>query len=136
MKRKLIIQIVICLTALFALGGVCGYALSGRETQQRSTYPGGRQWAERWLERRMAEDFAAIAATPDQEARLRPIYSSLLADVQAIQQESAQKVTEAFKKHNRELRSKLSGAQLEALQSLGQERISRPRKASREPTQP
>jgi len=49
--------------------------------------------------KRMAEDFERLGTTPEQQEELRPIYSQLLTEFNAIQAESAQKVANSFKRH-------------------------------------
>jgi len=55
---------------------------------------------------------------------LKP-YEQLLADMQAIQRESEQKVAEAFKRHARDVWSQLTPAQREELRQLQSERAAR-----------
>ncbi len=125
MNAKPVLKIFICLLALFLMGSVCGYAVSGRISQWRPASSRTQEWAERWLEKRMARDFAAIEATPEQQQQLRPSYERLLSDFNAIQDESAQKVTEALKRHSLDLRKKLTPAQREIIKQTNQERVSR-----------
>ncbi|RFC41655.1 MAG: hypothetical protein DVB23_003365 [Verrucomicrobia bacterium] len=129
MNSKSILRIVACLTALFLLGGVCGYATSGR-LDPRPSYPRSTQWAERWMEQRMVEDFQRIGATPEQQDELRPIYGRLLAEFNAIQEESAQKVSDSFKRHGRDVWMKLTPEQREEFQKVNQERRNRAPKSS------
>jgi len=124
MTSKSILKIVACLTALFLLGSVCGYATSGR-LAPRANYPRSTQWAERWLEKRMAEDFQRLAATPEQQEELRPIYHRLLNEFNAIQAESAEKVTDSFKRHGRDIWMQLTPEQRSEFQKLNQERRTR-----------
>ena len=125
MKTKLISQIIVTLVVLFGLGGLCGYAMSVRIHSGRPAWTRSQQWAERWLEQRMAQDFARIDATPEQQAKLKPSYDRLLSDFNAIQQESAQKVTEAFKRHGLDMWKQLTPEQRETLRQTNQERLQR-----------
>ena len=102
----------------------------------RASYPRSTQWAECWLEQRMAQDFAAIKATPEEQEKLRPVYEHLLEDFKTIQKEAAQKVTESFKQHTREVRDQLTAEHREAMQTLNQERLGRVRKINHESTRP
>ena len=125
MNWKSVLKIVVCLTALFLLGSVCGYATSGR-IATRPAYPrDSSQWAERWLQQRMAEDFARLGATPEQQEELRPIYNRLLTEFNAIQAESAQKVAASFKRHGRDIWMQLTPEQRDEFQKLNQERRAR-----------
>lgn len=132
MKAKLITQIVLCLLLLFALGGVCGYAMSSRIPPRRPAWTQSREWAAHWMEHRMATDFAAIQATPEQREALRPAYDALLEDFHSIQNESAQKIGAAFKRHGTEVRKHLSPAQREQLRLVNQSRM----RADRKPVTP
>ena len=121
-----VVKVVSCLTGLFLLGNVCGFAVSGRVAAARGPAAvGGGQWVERWLERRMAEDFATIQATPEQQELLRPTYEHLRAEFSTIRQEGAQKVAEAIKRHRQEMWAKLTPEQRKALLQSNQERRSR-----------
>ena len=73
----------------------------------------------------MAQDFARIDATPEQQAALRQSYDRLLSDFNAIQQESAQKVTDAFKRHGLDMWKQLTPEQREIIRQTNQERVSR-----------
>lgn len=134
MNAKPVLKIASCLIALFLMGSMCGYAVSGRIGGKGASFPHLTQWAERWLEQRMEQDFAAIQATPEQQEKLRPLYDHLLNDFKVIQHEAAQKVTESFKNHNRELRDQLTAEQRDAMQKLNQERMGRGRKINHEST--
>jgi len=125
MKTKLISQIIITLVVLFGLGGLCGYAMSARIHSGRPAWTQSQKWAERWLEHRMTQDFARIDATPEQQAKLKPSYDRLLSDFNAIQQESAQKVTDAFKRHGLDMWKQLTPEQREIIRQTNQERVSR-----------
>jgi Spy/CpxP family protein refolding chaperone len=121
-----VVKVVSCLTGLFLLGNVCGVAVSGRVAAARGSVPiGGGQWVERWLDRRMAEDFATIQATPEQQEQLRSTYGHLRADFSTIRQEAAQKVAEAIKRHRQEMWAKLTPEQRKAFLKSNQERRSR-----------
>jgi hypothetical protein len=124
MNWKSVIKVVSCLTGLFLLGSVCGFAMSGRVAAARGSVPvgGGSKWVERWLDRRMAEDFAVIQATPEQQQQLRPAYEHLRADFSAIRQEAAQKVAEAIKRHRQEMWAQLTPEQREVFRQTYQER--------------
>lgn len=123
MKRKLITQIIISLAVLFGLGGLCGYAMSSRVHSGRPAWTRSQQWAERWIERRMAEDFARLEATPEQQAALRASYERLLSDFNAIQADASVKVAEAFKRHGADMWRNLTPQQRETLRQTNQERL-------------
>lgn len=125
MNRKVIAQIVVCLVVLFALGSICGYAVSDRVVRVRQARAQPLEWADRWMERRIAEDFARLSVTPEQEAALRPVYERLLSDFKVIQQESAQKVTDAFKRHRVDTWKQLTPAQREIFRQANLDRASR-----------
>jgi Spy/CpxP family protein refolding chaperone len=125
MKTKLLTQIIITLVVLFGLGGLCGYAMSARIHSGRPAWTQSQQWAERWLEQRMAQDFARIDATPEQQAKLKPSYDRLLSDFNAIQAEASAKVAEAFKRHGLDMWKQLTPEQREIIRQTNQERVSR-----------
>lgn len=125
MNWKPLAQIFACLAALFVLGGVCGYSLSSRAATRPEAKPAsGGTWASRWVERCMAEDLVAIQPTPEQEAKLRPIYGLLLDDLEAIQRDSATRVGEALRKRGRQVAEFLTPEQVAALQETHQRRRS------------
>jgi hypothetical protein len=125
MKTKLISQIIVSLVVLFGLGGLCGYAMSNRVHSDRPAWTRSQQWTERWIEYRMAQDFARIDATPEQQAKLTPSYDRLLSDFNAIQAEASSKVAEAFKRHGTDMWRNLKPDQREKLRQTNQERVSR-----------
>ena len=125
MNWKPAVKVVSCLVALFVMGSMCGYAVSGRVRKSRPAWTQNQEWAERWLEQRMAQDFAAIQATPEQQERLRPSYDRLRSDFNAIQQESAQKVTDAFKRHGLAMWQQLTPEQRKIMQQTNRERRNR-----------
>jgi hypothetical protein len=129
MKTKLVTQIIVCLALLFGLGGLCGFAMSERRRTARPSLaqrPELRQeWTRRWVERRMAEDFARVAATPQQQSTLRASYDAMIAEFNAIQAESSAKVAAAFKRHGVETWKQLTPAQREQLRQLNDERRQR-----------
>jgi Spy/CpxP family protein refolding chaperone len=125
MNAKPVFKVVSCLVALFVMGSMCGYAVSSRVTHGRPAWTQSQEWAERWLEQRMAQDFSRIEATPEQQAQLKPSYDRLLSDFNAIQRESAQKVTDAFKRHGLDIWKQLTPKQRETLRQTNQERVSR-----------
>lgn len=122
MKTKLVTQILVTLVVIFGLGGLCGYAMSGRFHSGQPSQTQGSPWAKRWVEKCMADDFAAIHATPEQEEVLKPVYEALLQDFQAIQQEAAARVGVALRARGREIGMKLTPAQLEAFQQSHRQR--------------
>lgn len=93
MKTKLLTQIIVSLVVLFGLGGLCGYAMSARVHSGRPAWTRSEEWTRSWIEHRMAQDFARIEATPEQQAALRQSYDRLLCDFNDIQAEAAAKVT-------------------------------------------
>jgi hypothetical protein len=123
MRAKLIAQIVVFLVLLFSLGGVCGYAMSTQIQPRRPAWTQSKEWAARWIEHRMSSDFSAIQATPEQQELLRPIYEQLLADFSVIQDESAQKIGAAFKRHGTEMWKQLTPEQREQLRRINQQRL-------------
>ncbi len=124
MKTKLLTQIIVSLVVLFGLGGLCGYAMSARVHSGRPAWTRSEEWAQRWLERRMQSDFAAIEATPEQQAVLRQSYDRLLSDFNAIQAEASAKLTEAFKRHGADMWRQLTPKQQESLRQINQQRKS------------
>jgi hypothetical protein len=122
-NSKLVTQIAFTLVALFGLGGWCGYAASSRLHSGRPAWTRGQKWAERWIEHRMAQDFARLDATPEQQAALRSSYEQLLSDFNTIQAEASAKVAEAFKRHGTEVWKELTPEQREILRQTNQERL-------------
>jgi hypothetical protein len=129
MKTKLVTQIIVCLALLFGLGDLCGFAMSERRYSPRlllaQHQEAREEWARRWVERRMAEDFARVAATPEQQAKLRASYDTLLAEFSAIQAEPSAKIAAAFKRHGVDTWKQLTPAQREQLRQLNNERRQR-----------
>ena len=121
MKSKLITRIVVSLVVLFGLGGLCGYAMSTQIHKARPGWTQNPDWTRRWIERRMAEDFARIGATPEQQEQLRSSYERLRTDFNAIQAESSAKVRDAFRRHGAELRRQLTPEQRELLRPFTQQ---------------
>lgn len=121
MKTNSTSTILSCLAALFLLGGVCGYAMSGR-IATRWTGRVSSDWTERWRERRITADFAVLQPTPAQEEKLRPIYDKLIAEFHAIQEESAQRVNESFRRFNRDVREHLTPEQRQRQRELIRQR--------------
>lgn len=125
MKTKLITQIIASLAVLFGLGGLCGYAMSARVHSGRPAWTRSEEWARRWIEHRMAQDFARLEPTPEQQAALRASYDRLLSDFNAIQADASAKVTEAFKRHGADVWRNLTPQQRETLRQTNQERLDR-----------
>ena len=123
MKTKLLTQIIVSLVVLLGLGGLCGYAMSARVNSGRPAWTRSEEWTRRWIEHRMAQDFARIEATPDQQAALRQSYDRLLSDFNAIQAEASAKVTEAFKRHGTDTWKQLTPEQREVMRQTNQERL-------------
>lgn len=115
MNTRQVLKVIGCLLLLFVLGSVCGYALSGRMPRPRASWMASKPWAERWLQQRMTQDFERLGITTEQEAKIRPVYDQLLADFNAIQRESQQKVADAFRRHRTEMRKHLTPEQREQL---------------------
>ena len=123
MRTRLLTQIIFTLVLLFGLGGFCGYAMSTRIHTQRPAFGRGKEWAARAVERRKAEDFARLGATPEQQAALSPIYEKLLSDIHGIQTETAARVAQAFKQHGAEVWRNLGPEQREIFRQSIQERL-------------
>ena len=127
MKTKLVTQIIVCLALLFGLGGLCGFAMSERRHTLRPPLAQRQElreeWTRRWVEKRMAQDFARLEATPEQQSLLRQSYDRLLSDFNAIQAEASAKVTEAFKRHGTDMWRNLTAQQRETLRQTNQERL-------------
>lgn len=116
------IRVVVYLVLLFAAGTALGL---GWSQMRRPAWTQSPEWAQRWLQRRMQSDFETIQATPEQQAKLKPSYDRLLSDFNAIQQESAQKVTDAFKRHGLDMWKQLTPEQREIIRQTNQERLNR-----------
>jgi hypothetical protein len=123
MKSKLLTQIIFSLVVLFALGGLCGYAMSARVHSARPAWTRSEEWARRWIEHRMAQDFARLEATPEQQGVLRESYDRLLSDFNVIQAEASAKLTDAFKRHSTDMWRNLTPAQRETMRQTNQQRL-------------
>jgi len=116
-------KIILCLFALFTLGAASGVGITKTVQPSRAQQ---RAWSEQaWLERRYAEDVQRVDATPEQQEMLREQYDLLVADVQAIRDDTAKRIREAFGKRNTEIYRKLPPAQREAYRKLTEERRAR-----------
>lgn len=125
MKKKLITQIAATLLLLFSLGAVCGFVTSSRLQSGRPAWTKSEEWARRWIDRRMRQDFTRLEPTPEQQAAMRESYERLLSDFNAIQADASEKIAEAFKRHGTNVWRQLTPEQRESLRQLNQERRSR-----------
>jgi len=125
MKKKLITQIAASLLLLFSLGAVCGFSASSRIQSGRPAMTKSEEWARRWIDRRMEQEFARLDATPEQEAALRASYEQLLSEFNAIQAEASEKVAEAFKRQGGQMWKALDPERREILRQIRQERRDR-----------
>jgi Spy/CpxP family protein refolding chaperone len=133
MNVKPLLKVSLCLAGIFLLGSVCGVAMSGHVgAARRPTVAGGGQWIERWLDRRMANDFAVIQATPEQQQELRGTYDDLRADLDNIRQDAKERVTAAISRHRQNLWAKLTPEQRKDLWQATQDRRLRYRESLRE----
>ena len=133
MNVKPVMKVSLCLAVIFLLGSVCGVAMSGRVTPApKPALVGGGPWIERWLDRRMAGDFAAIQATPQLQEELRSSYDDLRTELNSIRQESAKKVAQAIGRHRQAVWAKLTPEQRKALWQSNQDRRLRYRDSLRE----
>lgn len=123
MKTKLLARILFSLVALFGVGTLCGYAMSNRVQYGRPAWTRSQEWAERWIEHRMAQDYARINATSEQQAAMRSSYEQLLSDFNAIQAEASAKVAEAFKRHGTDVWKELTPEQREVMRESNQDRL-------------
>ena len=122
MKRKLILQIVLSLAGLFFLGGVCGYAVSNRQTERFSTKA---NWEDRWTELRIREDIERLKLTPEQAAQARPSYDQLLADIRKVREQTAHGIFRAVSTQGRTLSEQLTPEQRQEYLKLTEERRAR-----------
>ena len=122
MTRTGTAKIILSLAALFLFGGVCGYALSNRQTPPPATE--GR-WEERWLELRLQEDIERLKLNPEQVAKARPSYDQLLADIQRVRQQTARGIYRAVSAQGRTLSEQLTPEQRQEYLKLTEERRSR-----------
>lgn len=113
--RKL--RVVLYLSLLFGAGIALGVAGS---QARRPAWTQSPEWAQRWLERRMKNDFAAIAATPEQQTELRPLYDQLLTDFRAVQTEAENGLNAAFGRFGIAMSQKVTPEQLEMLRQMQQ----------------
>jgi Spy/CpxP family protein refolding chaperone len=122
MKHTGITKVVLCLTALFLLGGVCGYALSTRQTDRRAPKAA---WEEHWTQLRLREDIERLKLTPEQVAQARPSYDQLLADIRKVREQTARGIFRAVSAQGRMLSEQLTPEQREEYLKLTEERRSR-----------
>lgn len=116
-------KIILCLFALFTLGAASGVGITRTVQPSRAQQ---RAWSEQaWLERRYAEDVRRLEATPEQQEMLREQYDLLVSDVQAIRDDTAKRIREAFGKRGSEIYRKLTPAQREEYRKLNEERRAR-----------
>jgi Spy/CpxP family protein refolding chaperone len=125
MTRPSPTKIIFALAALFFLGGVCGYAVSHRQTGDR--WAGERQlaWEDRWVEQREREDIERLKLTPEQIAQTRPAYDRLLADVRKVREQTARGIFRAVSAHRQTLSEQLTPEQRQEFQKLSEERRAR-----------
>jgi hypothetical protein len=121
MKLNSTAKVAACLAALFLFGGVCGFAMSGRIAARWGARVSN-DWVERWRERRVAADFAVLQPDAAQAEKLRPLYDKLVADFLAIQADSAQRVNDAFRRLNRDVREHLTPEQRQRQRELIRQR--------------
>lgn len=116
-------KIIFCLFALFTLGAASGVGITRTVQPSRAQQ---RAWSEQaWLERRYAEDVRRLEATPEQQEMLREQYDLLVSDVQAIRDDTAKRIREAFGKRGADIYRKLTPAQREEYRKLNEERRAR-----------
>ncbi|MBN8457249.1 MAG: hypothetical protein J0M04_05345 [Verrucomicrobia bacterium] len=134
MNMKPLVKVSLCLAGIFLLGSVCGVAMSGHvgPAHRPAVVASGGQWIERWLDRRMANDFAVIQATPEQQEELRRSYDELRAELDGIRLEAKERVTDAIARHRQTMWSKLTPEQRKALWQATQDRRLRYRDSLRE----
>lgn len=119
MKRA---KIIVCLAALFLLGGVCGAVLSVRWARQAAQRA---HWEDRWIQERMSEDAARLKLTPEQIEQARPLYDQMLADIRRIREDAGRSIIEAGAQHARNLAQVLTPGQQQDFQKLSEERRAR-----------
>jgi hypothetical protein len=122
MTRTGTTKIILSLAALFLFGGVCGYALSNRQTDRPATEA---RWEERWLELRQQEDIERLNLTPEQVAQARPSYDQLLTDIQRVRAQTARGIYRAVSAQGRTLSEQLTPEQRQEYLKLTEERRSR-----------
>jgi Spy/CpxP family protein refolding chaperone len=119
-------KIVLCLCALFLLGGVCGYSFSKHPVERHASKAG---WEEQWMEMRQREDIERLKLTPEQIALARASYDQLMADIRKVREQTAKGIFRAVSAQGRTLAQQLTPEQREELQKLTEERRARfPRK--------
>lgn len=122
MTRTGTAKIILSLAALFLFGGVCGYALSNRQTSAPATEA---RWEERWLELRLQEDIERLKLTPEQVTQARPSYDQLLTDIQKVRAQTARGIFRAVSTQGRTLSEQLTAEQRQEYLKLTEERRSR-----------
>jgi Spy/CpxP family protein refolding chaperone len=122
MTRPGTTKVILSLAALFLLGGVCGYAVSNRQTERFSTKA---NWEERWMELRIREDIERLKLTPEQAAQARPSYDQLLADIRKVREQTARGIFRAVSTQGRTLSEQLTPEQREEYLKLTEERRAR-----------
>ena len=122
MMRPGTTKIILSLSALFFLGGVCGYAFSNRQTDRPAKKA---NWEEHWVELRLNEDIDRLKLTPEQVAQARPSYEQLLAELRKVREQTARGVFRAVSTHGRTLSQQLTPDQRQAFAKLSEERRAR-----------
>jgi Spy/CpxP family protein refolding chaperone len=122
MTRTGTLKVILCLAALFLLGGVCGYAFSNRQADRAAT---STRWEDRWVEQRLQEDIQRLKLTPEQIAQARPAYDELLADVRKVREQTARGIFQAVSTQRRSLSEQLTPEQRAEFQKLSEERRAR-----------
>ena len=122
MTRTRTAKIILSLVVLFLFGGVCGYAISNRQTERRANKAG---WEQSWMELRIREDIERLKLTPEQAAQARPSYDQLLVDIRKVREQTARGIYRAVSAQGRTLSEQLTPEQLQEYSKLTEERRSR-----------
>lgn len=119
MKRKLILQIIVGLAALFLVGGFCGYALAARPGAATAPLP---RSEEIWLEKHYQETVSRVGLNADQASKLRQHYDRLTSEIRSIRENTSRQLGEAFARHKDHVLPDLTPDQRDRYEALVSER--------------
>ena len=120
MKRKLILQIILGLAALFLVGGFCGFALAER-SGSRSPAPLPKS-EEIWLEKHYQETVSRVGLDAAQASKLRQHYDRLTSEIRVIRENTSRQLGEAFARHKDHVLPDLTPEQRDRYEALVSER--------------
>lgn len=114
------LKIILCLTALFVSGGVCGVAVSKSLPASKADRS---QWSEeKFLHRRFTEDVERLKLTPEQAEKFRDSYRRLGEDIRTVREETNVSIRSLFARHGKAVMPDLTPEQRKQYLQLIEER--------------